>query len=63
MSGTMNAYEASMFLQAQACLVRVEAMKAENESRKLRGVSPAYGEDAFEATAKSIDWYASVLQS
>jgi hypothetical protein len=59
----MDAYEASIFLQAQACMVRVAGMQAENQHRQSNGMSVAYGEDAFEEQAKSIDWFAGVLHT
>ena len=59
----MDAYEAGIFLQAQACMTRVAGMEAENTKREQLGQSLAYGEEAFEAQAKAIDYFAGVLFS
>lgn len=38
---------AEINLKAAKLMVRLEAMKAENRMREIRGESPAYGEEAF----------------
>lgn len=52
----MDAYSASMLVQANAVMVRVAGMQAENEHRVACGNSISYGEEAFEAQAKTLDW-------
>lgn len=51
----MESWRARLLLQAQAVLVRVEGMKAENSQREHRGESMAYTEDDFEDKACEID--------
>lgn len=38
---------AFVFSQSVCALAQIEAMKAENVMRSIRGESPAYGEDNF----------------
>jgi len=38
---------AEMNLKATKLMIRLEAMKAENRMREIRGESPAYGEEHF----------------
>lgn len=59
----MDTYEASIFLQAQACMARVAGMQAENAQRGVLGYSMAYDAEAFEEEAKNIEHYAGVLHS
>jgi hypothetical protein len=51
----MNAHQTRLFLCAQAELVRVEGMKAENARFAVLGETPVYREDAFLSSAAEID--------
>ena len=52
---SMTDYNARQILFASAEMVRVEAMKAENQSREHRGESPAYTEEDFHYHANRIE--------
>lgn len=43
----MQDWQVSLWIQAQALLVDVEAMKATNEQERIAGNPPQYGEAAF----------------
>ena len=43
----MHDWQVSLFVQAQAVVVRVEGYKAANEQERIAGNSPQYGEDSF----------------
>lgn len=51
----MNDSTACRMIRAFACLARIEAMKAENEARKIQGDSPAYNADHFFSEAAALD--------
>lgn len=51
----MNDTTAALLMRAFACMARIEAMKAENEARVLRGESPAYGADSFFEEAANLE--------
>lgn len=59
----MDAYEAALFVQAQACMARVEGMKAENLHREYCGNSIAYGDDSFNCEAATLEHIAQVLRT
>lgn len=56
-----SAYCAALVVQAQACVARVEGMKAENQNRLDCGHSLAYGEEAFDREAQTLEYIASAL--
>ena len=42
------------WVSAQMIMVEVEGMKAENEHRKMQGLSQAYGEEAFQCKVAEL---------
>ena len=58
----MEGWQAGMFLQAQAEIVNVEGMKAENEMRKSQGLPPKYSETDFNNSAGAIEQIAMELR-
>lgn len=50
----MNAIEMKIWLEAQAILVEVEGMKAENAALQSHGKSPAYRDDSFNDKAAQL---------
>lgn len=52
---TMPAHKARLLILAQAETAKVEAMKAENQSRTQRGLSLAYSETAFMECANTLE--------
>lgn len=59
---TLDAFEASLVVQAMACSARVEGMRAENAHRESCGNGPAYGEEAFNAEAVTLEHLAACLR-
>lgn len=51
----MRDWQVPIFIQAQAEVARMEAMKALNKYREMRGDSQAYDEDAFLAVAENLE--------
>ena len=43
------------WLLGQACVARIEGMRAENTQREHRGQPPAYGEEAFFVEAMELE--------
>lgn len=58
----MDSHNLRIWALIQQDLVIVEAMKAENESRKDRGLAQAYGVDEFMLRADSIGNYATAFR-
>jgi len=52
----MEDWQVRLFLEAQAELVRVEGMKAENAQRAQYGESMTYSEGHFEEKAQAIEY-------
>lgn len=52
---TLPAHKAALLIRAQAETAKVEAMKAENQSRTQRGLSLAYTEAAFMECANTLE--------
>ena len=52
---TLPAHKAVLLILAQAETAKVEAMKAENQSRIQRGLAFAYTEDAFMECANTLE--------
>lgn len=51
----MHDWQVPIYIQALAEATKVEAMKALNQYREMRGESQAYGEDAFLAVAGNLE--------
>lgn len=51
----MTNYAATLFVAAQAVLVRVEAMKAENAACQFQNVELTYREDRFYQAANELE--------
>lgn len=51
----MNSQNLQLQIQAMAVMVRVDGMKAENQSRQYYGEGPAYHDDSFEIMACELD--------
>ena len=58
----MEGWQAAIFLHAQAQLVIVEGMKAENSNRERRGEAQAYSEDDFYSIGFHIDTLANSMK-
>jgi len=50
----MNSHNLQLMLQAQAIMIRVEGMKAENQTRAANGDAAAYGEEHFQAESDTM---------
>ena len=48
-------WQVKLQLQAMACMVRVEGMKAENQYCKIYNRNPAYSEGRFAEEAQQIE--------
>lgn len=59
----MDAYCASLLVQAMAAQARVAGMIAENARRAACGDSISYGEEAFNIEATNLDYLAAALRS
>ena len=57
----MSDYVASILAQIYAEAAFIEGMKAENQSRISRGLSAAYGEDAFFRASNTLIHYAECI--
>lgn len=59
----MDAWAASILVQAFACNARVAGMAAENQHRLDCGNSIAYGEEAFQLEANTLEHLAGCLRA
>ena len=48
-------WQLTIYIQAQAEVAKMEAMKALNEYRKMKGESQAYGEETFLVIAANLE--------
>lgn len=59
----MTNFVASLLTRASACNARVAAMQAANESRKDRGLAPAYDEQSFQEEAGYLERLADEMRN